>query len=170
MSGDSETVRDEPTDIPKSRKILYAVSTAIIVVAISFMLVILFWLLYPYKTADLKVPVEVLNQNNKIGVGEKIVLKVEATKYSNVTPRRSEFITCDDGSLTFVDPGEPQNIPPGKYTIINDTNLVPAKLVPGLTCKFHFRYGYKVNPVKEIIKEWESEPFLVVEGVNNSAS
>ena len=162
-------------DLPKpsrAKKILYVVSSCIIAFAIGFMLLIIFWLLAPYKTAELEVPVEVLNSKHEISAGEHILMKVKATKYANVTPSRSEFIICDDGSLTFMDPGPSRNLPPGPsrnlppgtYTIYNDENVLPAKLIPGATCRYHFRYGYKVNPVREIVKEWVSEPFFVVKG------
>lgn len=170
--GDSEhALHEEPhPKVPRSRKILYALSTLIITLAIGFMLLIIFWLLYPYKTAEIEVPVEVLNTNHQIAQGEQIVLKVHVTKYSNVTPTRSEFITCDDGSLTFINPGKSTNLSPGSYTVINDYNTLPFKLAPGSICKYHFHYGYKVNPIREIVNEWVSDTFLVLKGDDPNAT
>lgn len=168
--GDEESA--PPQDIPKiskRRKLLYTLSTCIIVFAIGFMLLIVFWLVYPYKTADLEAPVEILNKNHEVTIGDNIILKVRATKYSNVAPTRSEFIICDDGSLTFMEPGTTKNLPIGTYTITNDYNIVPQKLSVGSSCRYHFRYGYKVNPIREIVKEWVSDSFLIIPGGDESA-
>jgi hypothetical protein len=148
--------------IPRSRKIWYAFSTVVIIFAAGFILLVIFWMVFPYKTAEIKQPVPVLNENNEVAIGDNLELKVSVTKYSDAFPNRTEIITCDDGSITFVDPGRTSNFPPGTYEFVNDSNVIPDKLIPGATCMYHFRYTYRVNPVREIVKEWDSEPFLVL--------
>lgn len=160
--------KDEHTEhkVPKSRRIWYTFSTIVIAVAGLFLLLIIFWMVYPYKTAEIKTPVKVLNENNEVAIGEAVLLEVSVTKYSNVVPNRTELITCDDGTITFLSPGRTSNLPPGTYTFVNDNNVLPPKLAIGSVCRYHFRYTYKVNPIREIFKEWDSEPFTVVRRVN----
>ena len=152
--------------VPRSRKIWYTFSTIVILFAAAFMILAIFWMVYPYKTAEIKTPVPILNENNEIARGDVVLLKIVVNKYTGVAPERDEFITCDDGTLTFINPGNTTNLPPGTYTFTNENNILPEKLVVGAVCKYHFRYTYKVNPIREITKEWDSERFTVVRRTN----
>ena len=166
MSENPEVDEYEFHTISRSRKIWYTFSSIVIVFAAGFILLAIFWMVYPYKTAEIKTPVPILNENNEIARGDTVLLKVVVTKYTDVAPERDELITCDDGSITFINPGDTTNLPPGTYTFTNDKNTLPEKLVVGAVCKYHFRYSYRVNPIREINKEWDSEPFTVVGRTN----
>lgn len=155
--------------MPRSRKLWHKFSAVVITMAAIFMLVVIFWLVFPYKTAEIKQPVPVLNKNNEVAIGEKLILEISVTKYIDAFPNGTEIITCDDGGIAFLDSGKTSNFPPGTYTFVNDSNVIPDKLVAGSKCMYHFRYTYRVNPIREITKEWDSEPFLVLEGATNGS-
>ncbi len=148
--------------LPAGKKFLHVIGYAIITVAICLILLIIFWLVYPYETVEVKTPVEILNEKTEIAPGEPIVMELNIVKSTNLAPQSTQFILCSDGSLTFTDPGTPRNLPPGEYRVISDTNLLPAKLIPGSRCTYNFRNSYRVNPVRDITNEWSSEQFLVV--------
>lgn len=152
----------EKTKISKTKRALHVFSWFVISFTLMFMLLIIFWLVYPYKTAYLKEPIEVLNKDNEVAVGEPLYLKVEVVKYAEVYPERTEYISCDDSTLSFIEPSGIKNVPPGTYTIYNNDVIIPAKLTPGTTCRFHFQYAYRVNPIRVVVNEWNSEPFLIL--------
>lgn len=154
----------ESPQLSKGRRIAYILSGMVLTFAFGFMLLVIFWLIYPYKIASIEEPIEVLNPNNEVAVGENLRLEVRVTKYDEIYPDRSEYITCNDGSLTFIDPGTAKIVPPGKYVIVNDDNVISPGIHIGSRCRFHFQYTYKVNPIRNVIKEWDSEEFLVLRG------
>lgn len=128
----------------------------------AFLLLVAFWSFYPYKVSDIKQPIQILNENNEIAIGDAILMRLELTKPNNIRPNGSVFITCKSGNLISL-LGNPQNLPIGKYTVINDRYILPNKVTVGDKCKFHFKNTYRVNPIREITKEWVSEEFTVKE-------
>ena len=121
----------------------------------------LFWVLYPYQVSDVKVPIKILNKDNRIKVGDKIEMKLQVTKPRDIKPDGSVFITCDDGNLVTM-ASLTANLPVGQYPVINDKYTLPPKVAIGSKCVFNFRNSYKVNPIRTIIKEWHSEQFEVI--------
>ena len=126
-----------------------------------FLLLVAFWLLYPYKVSSIKEPIAILNEYNEIAIGDAIIMKIELTKPNEIRPKGTVFITCDSGNLVTL-LGNPQNLPVGKYTVVNDRYILPSKVSVGDKCKFHFKNSYQVNPIREITKEWVSEEFTVI--------
>ena len=149
--------------VPNQRKIFYAFSTVVLSVAVSFMCLVLFWSLYPYKVVEVTEPIVVLNDHRLIAAGEFIELELTVTKYSDVSPVRFEFLLCDGGAITIFEPGPARNLPAGKYVLINNTRVLPSEIAPGTSCTYNFNYDYKVNPVRTISKAWKSDPFIVVD-------
>ena len=51
-------------------------------IAIAFLMIIVngFWLTYPYNVINVKQPVEIMNENRVINVGEEILTKTTYTK------------------------------------------------------------------------------------------
>ena len=135
--------------------LLTSISASIIV------LTCLVWVLYPYQVSDVKVPIGITNENNQIKVGEKIEMKLQVTKPSDIKPDGTVFITCDDGNLITM-ASLVANLPVGQYPVINDKYTLPPKVAVGSKCVFNFRNSYQVNPIRTIIKEWHSESFEVI--------
>ena len=127
-----------------------------------FLLLVAFWLLYPYKVSSIKEPIAILNEYNEIAIGDAIIMKIELTKPNEIRPKGTVFITCDSGNLVTL-LGNTQNLPVGKYTVVNDRYILPSKVSVGDKCKFHFKNSYQVNPIREITKEWVSEEFTVIQ-------
>jgi len=121
----------------------------------------LVWVLYPYQVSEVKVPIEIMNENNQIRVGDKIEMKIQVNKPNNISPEGTVFITCDDGNLVTM-ASLTANLPVGEYTVLNDKYTLPPKVEVGSKCVFNFRNSYKVNPIRNIVKEWYSESFEVI--------
>jgi len=142
-------------------KIWHVIAILTFIMMTVFTVTYAFWKLYPYQVSDVKVPIEILNENNEIAVGETIQLELQLTKPNNLRPNGSVFITCKGGNLITLN-GSPQDLPVGQYTVKNDRYILPNKVSVGGKCTFVFKNSYPVNPVREITKTWTSEEFTVV--------
>jgi hypothetical protein len=148
--------------IGRRQRIWHAIAIAILVLAMSFMGLLLFWLLAPYEVSEVQVPIKILNENKEIPVNDNIIMELEVNKPNDrPVATASRSIVCDDGNLITLAPSV-NNLPVGEYTIVNDTFVLPPKTRPGAKCSFVFVNTYKVNPIREITKTWTSEEFLVL--------
>ena len=121
----------------------------------------LFWVFYPYQVSEVKVPIEIENENNQIRVGERIEMRLQISKPNNIKPEGTVFISCDDGNLVTM-ASLTSNLPVGEYSLINDKYVLTPKVAIGSKCTFNFRNSYQVNPIRDIVKEWYSESFEVI--------
>jgi len=130
------------------------------------MLLVIFWLLYPYKTADIYEPIPVLNKNHQVAPEEAIVMKLAITKYNLFPLDTNNSILCSNGRIYTIGSIVPNGkaiLPVGKFTRIQDSYHLPGDAEVGSTCHFEFQNTYKVNPIRNIIKTWKSENFSVKE-------
>lgn len=127
-----------------------------------FFILFLWWQLFPYQTATVDVPIEVLNEKNEIRPGDNINLLVVFDKQSDVTPEVSRNIICNTGSVyDVVAPSGGRARPTGKF--IAEVNFgLTERAIPGEICVFEFINKYHVNPIRTVTKKWQSEPFEVV--------
>lgn len=144
------------------KKRWHIINSITFVSASILLLLLSFWSLYPYPTPTIKEPIQILNQNKKIAIGDRIVMKLEVTKPADYSPKGSVFITCNDGNLVTLAPLT-TNLPVGSYTILNDKYTLPPKVAVGSECKFNFRNEYQVNPIRTVTGDWASETFKVKE-------
>lgn len=121
----------------------------------------LFWTVYPYKTADIQVPIEILNENKQVRVGEPIQMKLVYTKYIDNLPKGDVYLKCSDGSIIELQ-ANTANRPAGSYVVVVDKYRIPDRAIEGTKCRFNFRNTYQVNPIREIVKDWYSEEFEVI--------
>lgn len=135
--------------------LLTFISASVIIV------VCLFWVFYPYQVSEVKVPIEIENENNQIRIGERIKMRLQISKPNNIKPEGTVFISCDDGNLVTM-ASLTSNLPVGEYSLINDKYVLPPKVAIGTTCQFNFRNVYQVNPIRGITKDWYSEEFKVI--------
>ena len=121
----------------------------------------LVWVFYPYQVSEVKVPIEILNENKQVRVGEPIVMRLQVKKYTNLTPKGSVYLKCNDGQVLEL-PSAVTNRPPGEYETVVDKYKVPERATVGVKCTFNFRNAYQVNPIREIVKDWYSQEFEVI--------
>lgn len=117
--------------------------------------------LLPVKTADIKQPIKVLNENKIVQKGEKLELELVISKYTNVTPEVSRNLLCDDGTVYFV-PSAIQGTarPVGTYTAIANIDL-PLEAPTDIPCKLEYNNEYRVNFVRTINRVWSTEKFII---------
>lgn len=125
---------------------------------------LLWWEFYPYKTADIEEPMTILNENKIVEPGDKLELELTFTKYSNLAPEVSRNVICVDDSVHFVQalPSTGVARPIGTFTARNSYQL-PESIPRNINCYFQFTNEYQVNPIRIVTKTWKSEVFTVVD-------
>lgn len=139
-------------------KIFNFIGMGTILLALGFLLLMGFWLIYPYRTSEYKnLPQKV--DKRVVKGGEHITIFVDLCKYSDIMPIVSR---------SFVD-GIIYNIP--SYVGVNDQMgchifnvqvYIPKALPNG---KYYIRTNYKwqVNPIRTIEKQVTTEMFEVID-------
>jgi hypothetical protein len=144
-------------------KFINILAYIVLSIALVLMLVLLFWIVYPYKTADIQEPIKVLNENHQVAPNEKISMELHITKYELYPVETTNTIIC--GTRIYVVgsvlPKGSSTLPKGSYVRIQDAYTLPGDAMPGETCQFTFHNDYKVNPIRVVTKEWRSESFTV---------
>lgn len=142
-------------------KFWHAITLITFISASLIIVVCLFWLIYPYKVSEVKVPIKILNDNKQIRIGETIEMEIQVNKPSELKPDGSVYITCNDGNLVTMN-SMTTNLPVGEYTVVNRLYKLPPKVAVGSKCQFNFRNVYQVNPIRDITRKWASEDFEVI--------
>lgn len=123
---------------------------------LGFLLLIIFWLVYPYKVIEFKQPIKILTPQVKRG--EHLSYEVDYCKYSNHQP----LIT-----RTFID-GVIYQVPDGisklndKGCGVNTIQMYIPKALP--TGKFYveINYHYELNPVRKLDITVKTEQFEII--------
>jgi len=149
------------TDTPESKHTLFKVYVyGSFVITIAFLATLGFWLLYPYKTIDIKEQPYKIQGSRVLHQGENLLYTAKFEKYTYKVPTQHKqfvdgliFNVSEEGSKpTIRDPGLgvvlvsihiPHTLPPGVYYIHIDTY-------------------YKMNPIREIHLESRTETFTVL--------
>ncbi len=142
-------------------KLWHAMAILTFVMLTIIVLTALFWTLYPYKTAEIEIPIQILNENKQVKIGEPILMRVVIDKQSDLTPEGSVYLRCSDGSIVELQ-SSVVNRPPGKYETVVSKYRMPERAIVGSMCTFNFRNVYQVNPIREIVKDWYSEEFQII--------
>jgi hypothetical protein len=129
-----------------------------IVSAIGLMLLIGFWLLYPYKTIDFKnLPFPVNKSEYK--PGETLIYTVDYCKYTDVIPAVTRFYV---NGVIYLVSSAPAVMKPQGCAITHVQIVIPESLMPD-TYSLRISYAYKVNPLRTITMEAITVPFTVTE-------
>lgn len=123
---------------------------------IAFIFLILFWLIYPYKTITFN-SVEFPINKTVVKQGGTISYSVDYCKYINspATVTRS-FINA----LIYVTPSTINERPMG-CNVLNIQVVVPQELPPG-NYYMQMNYQYQVNPIRKISILHNTEEFQVI--------
>lgn len=117
-----------------------------------------------FKLPYIKQPIEIMNENKIIAVGEPIRMKLEINKPELLEVIASNVnIVCDSGNLITMAINNNKTLPVGEYVIYSDNYLLPNKINDGDTCQFNFINTYRINDSRQsdaIL--WSSEKFTVV--------
>ncbi len=147
-------------------KIWHGMAICTFIMLTLIVVVTAFWQLYPYKTADIVEPIDILNENHQIAPKEKIIMELRITKYNLFPVTTNNSILCDNGRIYTIDSIMPKgkaSLPVGTFVRVQNGYLLPGDIDIGSICHFEFQNTYEVNPIRKIIKTWKSEDFTVKE-------
>ena len=131
----------------------------IVLVAIALTLgVILFWLLYPYKVSEVKSPAEVITKTLK--PGEYLQYRFQAEVFN---PHDVDSVNrkLSNGSSYIMESTHPPRPKAGKVDVVVSSNKIPSNICPG-EYKMVFEAEHRVNPIRTVSVEWETEKFQIV--------
>ena len=120
------------------------------------------WMLQPANLPTITEPIEVLNPGDAVAVGDPLVLRLEVDKPRPASPVNSaRLLECESGNLVTLT-STPTPLPVGTYTVISDNLTIPAKVTPGDTCVATFNITFRINPIRDEVARWSSEPFVIL--------
>jgi len=130
-------------------------------VALYFAGTIMVWSFYPYSTAEIQTPIKVLNENKEVAINGVIIMELNIDKRTDVFPDVTRNVICDSGR-TYQVPNNQVTAPRPKGTYVSTVKFDMADtLLVGEHCFFRFTNDYKVNPIRSIVKTWDSEIFTI---------
>lgn len=133
---------------------MYAWSTLFL--ASAFMLTIIYWLVYPYKTLEIKTqPMKVLTPEVK--AHDMFYYEVDYCKYIN-KPAQVTRTLID--TVIYNMPSFTANNDMGCHT---RAAMIEIPNVPAGTYVYRVKFDYQVNPIRHILIVAETEPFNIVE-------
>lgn len=135
----------------------------IVGVGVLYGLQAVWWQFGSYETAEVAVPIKVLNEYNEVPQGGVLKLFLIFDKRTNIAPQVSRNIICEsDNTYQVASPNTDSSRPSGKFTAT--LNFTISEDIPvGEICFFQFQNAYQVSPLQVINKTWSSEPFTIIE-------
>lgn len=122
------------------------------------LIIIAFWLFYPYNVITYKTPILPL-VNTKLKVGDTIEVRHIFCKYMQT---QGTILVQLQDELIYNFPQSVGNLKVGCHNIILDNLTVPYALKPGETARLHYTFIYWVNPLRQVTYDIYSEPFTVI--------
>lgn len=125
------------------------------------LMIVAYWLLYPYKIlTDIQQPFVVLNENKKVMAGEYLRYEITLCKHNKLPAKISRYLS--DGVVFSLSPFE------GGYTNIDEgcttnerTAQVPKFDFSSTPKKLIIILEYKPNPIRTVVYTFETEPFTI---------
>lgn len=118
-------------------------------------LLVTFWLIYPYNPLEFKSPIKILTKHVK--AGDHLQYTIDYCKNIDIPATLTkEFV---DGVVFATSPVITNN-PQGCSNTVGVT-VVPN--IPSGKYKIRFTYVYKVNPLREISVTTESDDLFIIE-------
>jgi hypothetical protein len=136
------------------QKVLNMISVVTLIVAFFMIGTVFFWMLYPYKPAEIK-SVKLLSDSTI--AGDVISYELDYCKYMDLP---ATVIRAFINGIVFTTPSLVTNNPVGCHT--NRVSLsIPQELAGG-AYRFKTVWIYRVNPLREVSVSFTTEPFYVI--------
>lgn len=141
-------------------RVLTVVAWSAIISSIVLLSIVGYWLMSSYKVLEVDQPLQVLNDNRLVPIGERLHLQYKYVKYMSLESTVYPSIQCESGNLVTLTPFT-GNIPVGKSVFISDRFVLPPKFTVGDKCKFLHTQAYQVNPIRIVTYTFTSEFFVI---------
>lgn len=138
-------------------KIVQIISLLTISSALIMIVVVVYWLIYPYKVADFNnLPFPIMNENKTVSRGERLRYFIDYCKYTDTMPELTKFII--DG-VVYEMPKTVGIAHKGCNNAVSDVYI--PRSIPSGTYHLKTVARYKVNPLRTIEIVNETEAFTV---------
>lgn len=141
-------------------RLITFISWAVLTVTAFIIIVITYWLIWPYRIMEIN-QVKVLTP--VVNAGDEVQVWIDSIKYTSMPATVLREI-INDHAWSF--PPTRTNVAAGK----SDWTLrikVPFSAPTGSDYRVHTTYVYKVNPLREVVVEWQTQPFAVIGSLGN---
>lgn len=142
----------------KLKRIFYLIGMGAIFLAALGVIYITFLLVQRDGFVQVKTPFET---QDTVKRGEELHYVIHYLKKKDVSSTITRTIECTKGNLVTLTTQELSNMPRGTHTFSNAITIPEKTSVD--TCILAFTLEYQLNPLKKVIRRFESEPFEVVE-------
>jgi len=146
----------------KARKFLWVITWTGLAAAFMSMILCFIWLVFPYKVAEVTQPIQIMNPDDTINVGDRIRVSITYKKYKAIAAKNFPVIECLSGNLVQMAPYD-SNLPVGTGTFENDDFELSPKFTSGDKCQLILTQDYKVNPIRTVSIVSHSEFFTVTD-------
>jgi len=135
----------------------------LLLISLIFSVTLMFWAFYPYKIIDVVSPAP--NDFPVVERGGFQRTQLTYTKHSHLRPTNlTKVIICGENLVTLSAQNS-VNLPLGNFTINTNTQIV-EKVTPG-SCFIEWTAEYKPNPIRDIVVQFRSEDFIIVDKYTN---
>lgn len=140
-------------------KALNLFSYIVLVFTFAFLCLMGYWLIYPYKTIEVK-SIKVLTP--VVVRGEDLRIEVHYIKYTNSPAEYNKDLI--NGDIVHIDTGK-SNVPCGEHTVVIHQRI-PMEADLG-EARMKETLQYQINPIRTITKEFITEPFEIMDGTKS---
>lgn len=128
-------------------------------------MVYIFYLLFePFKTPTITTPIPILNKDRIIPSGDSISTRVDYCVFKQVpvySTRRYQSIG-GDSRVYFLSSQQTSGVKPGCASATSNTATIPKDIPPG-RYKIILDSTFRVNQLKSVTRQYETEEFTIVE-------
>jgi hypothetical protein len=117
-----------------------------------------YWLVYPYKTIEMKTPMPLENDITEVKVGEVVPYIVDYCKYTDAPAVTFKSLI---NTHVYSFPARESKAPNGCNKFVSNSVVIPDYAEEGEYI-VRFITRYQVNPIRVIEKSFDSVPFNVV--------
>lgn len=130
-------------------------------ILIVFLMVLLYWTIRPYQLPSVRIE----TTETLLSRGDTIPLILFINKPAETnTPRVTVYQRCDDGFIYTLEARELNTpVTDGEVAIPSSRFTVPEETNTGVECHIEFKNEYKVNPIRSIIKIYDSNKYYIKE-------
>lgn len=128
-----------------------------------FLALVGYWLVVPVHELKISDPLDILNTNDTIAIGEPIIVRFTYTKEKAIPALVEPSIECQSGNLATIVP-QHTNLPVGTHTITTDNIKLSPQVASGDVCQLVQKWTYHINPVRKAVYIVRSEYFIITKG------
>lgn len=119
------------------------------------------YIFYLLVQRDGFVQVQSFQTQDVVKRGDDLMYVIHYIKKKDVASNVTRAIECEKGNLVTLTNAELSNMPKGNHTFSNSIKIPEKTSID--TCILSFTLEYQLNPLKKVVRRFESEPFQVVE-------